>query len=409
MKRRLFLLIFSSILTATNCTTVTNVSAPQEPAGKLKPEDVGMSSEHLSRIFDVVHEAMDKEDIPGAVVLVGRRNEVVFREAIGYSQLVPNKQLMRINMMFDMASVTKPVATATSIMILVERGQLRLTDPVRNYVPNFCRYIYPDSTEAPDARIWHLLTHTSGLQPYTNADSAAAKLGRPCTIAALVSYIAELPKLNAAGDEYHYSCLGFITLAYIIQKVSGQNVAEFARENIFKPLKMDHTTYVPDRLFKPLCVPTELADGKPLRGVVHDPLARLQGGISGNAGLFSMADDLVRYARMMLNRGSLDDVRILSPVTVQRMIGIPETKAHAARGYGWVVKRGQSWVGGDLFPDGGFGHTGYTGTSLWIDPATEVFVIVLTNRVHPVDDGSVSWLRSSIANIVAGAIIIENC
>lgn len=393
----LFFLIFSS------CTTVAIVPPPETI--KPKPEDVGMSSERLARIYYVVHEAIERNYIPGALVVVGRHDTVVFREAIGHSQLVPRKKPMRANMMFDMASVTKPVATATSIMILTERGQLRLTDRVRNYVPNFCRYIFPDSTEALDARIWHLLTHTSGLQPYTNADSVAVKLGCPCTREALVNYIAELPKLNAPGDKYHYSCLGFITLAYIIEKVSGQNVAEFAQENIFQPLGMDHTTFVPDRLLKPLCVPTELNNGKPFRGVVHDPLARLQGGISGNAGLFSTVDDLSRYARMMLNSGSLDGACILSPVTVHRMIGIPTTQANAARGYGWMVKRGQSWVGGDLLPDGGFGHTGYTGTSMWIDPETEVFVIVLTNRVHPLDDGAVDWLRSSIANIVAGAVI----
>ncbi|MBM3236748.1 beta-lactamase family protein [Candidatus Poribacteria bacterium] len=406
MNLKQLFLVHSLLLSIISCTTV-RVVPPPEPVGKPIHKDVGMSSERLLRIFDVVHEAMDKEDIPGAVVLVGRYNEVIFREAIGYSQLVPNKVPMRVDLMFDMSSATKPVATATSIMILAERGQLRLTDRVRNYVPNFNRYVYPDGTEAPDARIWHLLTHTSGVPPYTDADSAAAKLGRPCTTEALVNYIAQLPKLSAPEDEYHYSCLGFITLAYIIEKVSGTNVAEFAKENIFKPLGMNYTTYVPEQLLKPLCVPTQVIDGEPLQGIVHDPLARLQGGISGNAGLFSTADDLAVYARMMLNGGIWDDARILSPVTIHRMIGIPGTKANATRGYGWVVKRGQSWVGGDLLPDGGFGHSGYTGTSMWINPTTGVFIIVLTNRVHPIDDGDVDWLRSSIANVVAGAVMEE--
>jgi len=365
----------------------------------------GVNISRFRYIDRVIEKAISKADIPGAVVLVSRHGKILWRKAYGYCQLYPQRRPMRVDMMFDMASVTKPVATATSIMILAERGQLRLTDRVSDYVPGFSRYIYPDSTQAGDARIWHLLTHTSGLQPYTNADRAADSLGRPCTTEALVNYIAHLPKLNAPGDEYHYSCLGFITLAYIIKKVSGKDVNQFAKENIFRPLGMDHTTFVPDETLRPFCVPTEVDGAQPFVGIVHDPLARLQGGISGNAGLFSTADDLAKFARMMMNGGILDGHRILSPVTVERMIHIPDTPAKAKRGYGWVVKDGISWVGGDLLPDGSYGHTGYTGTSIWMDNKTDTFIIILTNRVHPNDNGSVSWLRSSIANIVAGAIV----
>jgi serine-type D-Ala-D-Ala carboxypeptidase len=365
----------------------------------------GMNLKALAYIDSAVVRAINQEDIPGAVLLVGRRNEVVYRKAFGYSQLVPEKKPMQADMMFDMASVTKPVATATSVMILCERGQLRLTDKVSEYIPSFCRFKMADSSWAEEARIWHLLTHTSGLPSYTHADTAAVKLGRPCTRAALVEYIAHLPKANAPGDIYRYSCLGFITLAFIIEKVSGLNVHEFSQQALFKPLSMLHTTYVPDSEQLPLCVPTEVVGEKPWIGMVHDPLARLQGGISGNAGLFSTVDDLSRYCRMMLNGGVWNGVRILSPVTVKRMIHIPPTKAEAKRGYGWVVKDGQSWVGGDLLPDLSYGHTGYTGTSIWIDPETQTFIIILTNRVHPKDDGEVDTLRSSIANIVAGAII----
>jgi CubicO group peptidase (beta-lactamase class C family) len=244
------------------------------------------------------------------------------------------------------------------------------------------------------------------LQPYTNAIKAGETLGNPCTTAALADYIAVLPKLNAPGDAYHYSCLGFITLNQIIKKVSGQDVHAFSHDNIFMPLEMPHTTYIPDASLKPLCVPTEVQpDGLPLVGIVHDPLARLQSGISGNAGLYSTADDLARYCQMMLNNGKLGNVQILSPVTIQRMTQIIDTPARAARGYGWVIKKGQSWVGGDLLPDGGYGHTGYTGTSIWMDPQTRSFIIILTNRVHPKDDGDADCLRSAIANIVASAII----
>jgi len=361
--------------------------------------------ERLSRIDDAVQRAIDHQDIPGAVVLVSIGDRTVLKKAYGLSQVVPAPAPMRTDLMFDMASVTKPVATATSIMILAERGLLRLTDRVSDYVPAFSRFHKPDSSLAEGARIWNLLTHTSGLPSYTDAQKAAALLGNPCTTDSLVALIARLPKLNPPGEAYHYSCLGFITLNDIIKQVSGQNVNDFARENIFKPLGMNHTTFVPDSSLLPLCVPTEVVDGSPWRGVVHDPLARLQGGISGNAGLFSTADDLLRYCRMMLHGGTLDGVRILSPVTVERMTHLVDTPCKAARGYGWVIKAGQAWNGGDLLPDGGYGHTGYTGTSLWIDPTTRTIIIILSNRVHPKDDGEVDSLRSAIANIVAGAIL----
>lgn len=381
------------------------ISVTAETLEIVKPEHVGLDSLRLGQIAWLIQKGVTEKDIPGAVVLVARHGKIAYFEAFGQAQLQPEKQPMRKNMMFDLASVTKPVATAAVIMRLCEMGKLRLTDPVTLYVPEFCQFIQADSTKAPHARIWHLLTHTSGLLPYTNADSAAKKLGRPCSREALVNYIATLPKLNAPGDEYHYSCLGFITLAYIVEKISGQNIHEFATDHLFKPLGMNHTTYVPEKSMLNDVVPTEVKDGAPLRGTVHDPLARLQGGISGNAGLYSTATDLAIFAQMLLNGGSYQKVRIFSPVTVRRMIQIPKTRADAARGLGWVVKQGQSWVGGDLLPDGGYGHTGYTGTSIWLDPTEDLFIIILTNRVHPDDDGDVDWLRSSVANIVAGAVI----
>lgn len=371
---------------------------------KADPAKAGLERQRLEQIKTVVEKATREKLIPGAVVLVARHAQVAYFEAFGQSQLIPESQPMGKDMAFDLASVTKPVATATSIMKLCELGQLRLTDRVSMYVPEFSRFAISDSEQAEEARIWHLLTHTSGLPAYTNADSAARALGRPCTTEALVKYIAALPKLNPPGEQYRYSCLGFITLAFIVHKVTGKNIHEFSQEFIFRPLGMRHTTFVPDQSVLAQVVPTEVQNGVPWRGMVHDPLARLQGGISGNAGLFANAEDLAIYAQMLLNGGIYDQVRILSPVTVKRMTQITETKANAARGLGWVVKRGESWLGGDLLPDGGFGHTGYTGTSIWIDPTEDLFIIILTNRVHPADKGNVDGLRSAIANIVASAI-----
>jgi len=386
----------------------SSLRCARQPHGSLPQTaelSAGMLVSRLQQIDRVVQRAIDDGDIPGAVVLVGRSDRVVFCRAYGQSRQLPTPAPMRTDLRFDLASLTKPVATATSVLLLIERGDLRLTDRVSDYVPNFSRIFLPDGSPGEEARIQHLLTHTSGLPAYTSCQSAADSLGQPCSTADLVHYIAALPKEYAPGERTLYSCLGYITLGYIIEKISGKNLDQFSHEHVFAPLGMLNTGFVPADSIRYFCVPTEMVGDTALQGVVHDPLARLQGGISGNAGLFSTAQDLWRFARMVLNGGELDSQRVLSPMTINRMVKTSGASHLSPRGLGWVVKQGTSWVGGDLFPDGGYGHTGYTGTSLWIDPTSETAVIVLTNRVHPQDDGSVDWLRSSIANIVAAAIV----
>jgi len=363
-----------------------------------------MSSERLSRLDDIIAQAIAQQEIPGAVLLVMRHGHIVLHKAYGNAQLVPERRTMSTDMIFDLASITKPVATATSVMILVEQGKLRLHDKVKLFVPEFTPFQESGGKQAEDACVWHLLTHTSGLPPYTNADSLARRYGKPCPIDSLVAFIARLKKLNPPGEEFHYSCLGFILLAQIVHKVSGQPLDQFAREHIFKPLGMSSTTFCPGAELLPRVVPTEVVDGAPLRGVVHDPLARLQGGVSGNAGLFSSAEDLAVFAHMMLNRGHYGKVRVLSPLTVRLMTSVYPEAARTGRGLGWDVSSAYASNGGELFASG-YGHTGYTGTSLWIDPATDTAVILLANRVHPKDVGSVVRLRSTVANVVAGAIV----
>ncbi|MDZ7374870.1 MAG: beta-lactamase family protein [candidate division KSB1 bacterium] len=376
-----------------------------DPPPVVPPEAVGMSSERLRRLDALVEEAIANQDIPGAVLLVARKGKVVWRKAYGRSQLVPSVEPMRVDGIFDLASITKPVATASAVMLLVEEGRLRLQDPVRLHIPEFSPYVDPEGRTAEDARIFHLLTHTSGLPAYINADTAAAVLGRPCTREDLARYIARLPKIAAPGKVFRYSCLGFITLAAIVERVSGRPFDQFARERLFEPLGMRDTGFVPPPEKLHRVVPTEVVDGKPLRGVVHDPLARLQNGVSGNAGLFSTADDLLRFSLMLLNEGELDGVRLFSPLSVRAMTSVYPAVAFAGRGLGWDIASDYSSNGGDLFPPSGFGHTGYTGTSLWIDKQTQTVVILLANRVHPVDDGSVVRLRSLVANVVASAIV----
>jgi CubicO group peptidase (beta-lactamase class C family) len=375
-------------------------SLPTSSAG-----DAGMSKERLSLVHGIIREAIARKEFPGAVLLVARQGKIVLRESYGDSQWVPDRKPMSADMIFDLASVTKPVATATSILILAEQGRISLWDKVKMHIPEFVPYKDEWGIAAEDARIWNLLTHTSGLPPYTNADAAAKKLGNPCRTEDLVQLIAALPKTHPPGAAFHYSCLGYITLAQIVRNISGKTLAEFAQENIFKPLGMRHTFYNPPPDVRGLCVPTQVIDGRPLVGVVHDPLARLQGGISGNAGLFSTADDLAVFAQMILNQGESKGARILSPLAVERMTSIYPKAADFGRGLGWDLSSAYAGNGGDLFGPKSFGHSGYTGTSIWIDPETETIVIFLTNSVHPDDKGQIVPLRSRVANVVAAAIV----
>ena len=370
-----------------------------------RPEAVGLSSERLKLLEQFLVDCIQQKYFPGAVIIVGRHDRIVFRQAYGQAQWVPEPKPMKIDMLFDLASLTKPVATATSIMILVERGKLSLHDKVRDYIPEFSVYKDEKGQKGEEARLWHLLTHTSGLPAYTNAEEVARLYGSPCPTETLVKHIASLKKEFPPGKDFRYSCLGYITLAYIIQKVTGKDIATFARENIFLPLSMKRTFFNPPPEMKEECVATEVIAGKPLIGVVHDPLARLQGGISGNAGLFSTADDLALFARMMLHQGELDGQRILSPLSVRRMTEIYPEVLFSGRGLGWDINSPYSTNRGDLFGRSSYGHTGYTGTSIWIDPETKTFVIFLTNRVHPDDKGVIIPVRSRVANLVAAAII----
>jgi len=370
-----------------------------------RPGDGGMSGARLRRLDAIVREAVSRKEFPGAVLLVGRNGKTVYRKAFGESQWVPDHVPIKTDMIFDLASLTKPVATATSIMILVEQGRLSLDEKVKDYVPGFSAFTDGEGKPGGDARIWHLLTHTSGLPPYTDAAEAEKHFGGPCSTAQLVDYISGLKKTDPPGQAFHYSCLGYITLAHILDKITGLTVASFSRENIFKPLGMEHTFFVPDEKYIDQCVPTQVIDGRPLRGVVHDPLARLQGGISGNAGLFSTAADLAIFAEMMLGQGRYRDVRILGPLAAARMVSVWPKAAFAGRGLGWDILSAYSTNRGDLFGPDSYGHSGYTGTSIWIDPETRTYVIFLTNSVHPDDKGSVLTLRSRVANVVAGSIL----
>jgi CubicO group peptidase (beta-lactamase class C family) len=277
-------------------------------------------------------------------------------------------------------------------MVLVDRKEIELTDYAVKYLPAFA------CNGKEQVRIEHLLNHTSGLPPYTNANELEEQFASPCP-EKVIEKICGMKALSKPGEELRYSCLGYIILAKVAEAVTGQTVADVAAEDIFKPLKMTRTAFNPPESWMGDIAATQFSQGRLLRGTVHDPLARLMGGISGNAGLFSTAYDLSIYCRMLLNNGKLNRVRILSPEAVA-MLTAAQTHGRA---YGFDVSSGYSWVKGSHAPEKAFCHTGFTGTSIVCDPASKVYVIILTNRTYPSDKGTSKAVRTKVADIVFGA------
>ena len=375
-----------------------------------------MSSDRLAKIDEAVLESIARKDTPGAVVLVARKDRVVYRKAFGDRAIEPRREPMAVDTIFDLASLTKIVATATSMMILVERGKVSLADPAALYIPEFGKFGKERIT------IEQLMTHRAGLPPDNEIADYVGKIDP-------IEKICELRLSYEPGTRFVYSDVGFIVAAEIIRRVSGDRIDYFARQHIFKPLGMINTLFITpvvvgtlkeieqaggnDRavhVFKPpldlfeRVAPTEIREGRWMRGEVHDPRAYEMGGAAGHAGLFSTADDLAIFCQMILNKGEYNGVRILAPYTVERMVSAQTMPSSQMRGIGWDVNTSYSSNRGDLFPVGTFGHTGFTGTSIWLDPASETFVVLLTNRVHPNGKGDVIRLRSAVSSIVAGAI-----
>jgi uncharacterized protein YbbC (DUF1343 family)/CubicO group peptidase (beta-lactamase class C family) len=371
-----------------------------------EPESVGMSSQHLARIDEIVSQGLTEKRMPGCVVCVGRRGKIVLLKAYGNKRVQPDERPMTTDTVFDMASITKPVATATSIMLLVERGQLKLGQRVSSIIPEFA------ANDKDNITIFDLLTHQSGLLP----DNAVGDYehGREEAI----KKICELKLQAPTGTRFIYSDVNFILLGEVIRRISGKDVHEFSQENIFRPLGMRETGYLPREELKRRAAPTEQRDGKWIQGEVHDPRAYLLGGVAGHAGLFSTAEDLAIYAQMMLGGGQYNGVRIPAPQTVATMTrgykllggarstmeGMPPNPPVYLRGLGWDKRTGYSINRGELMTDSAFGHGGFTGTVLWIDPELDLFVIFLSNRVHPDGKGLVNPLAGRIGTVAAGAI-----
>ncbi|MBM3882018.1 MAG: DUF1343 domain-containing protein [Verrucomicrobia bacterium] len=347
----------------------------------------------LAEIDAAIAQAVADNRCPGGVLWL-ERHGAAYRKAYGRRALVPAEEPMTQDTIFDAASITKVAACTPAIMLLVERGQVQLDAPVKTYLPEF-------SGEGRDAvTVRHLLTHTSGLRP-----DISLKPEWSGYAAALALCYAE--KLQAQpGDRVIYSDTGPILLGEVVRRLTGQPLDQFLAREVYGPLKMVDTGFNPSPAKRERIAPTEVENGQPVRGVVHDPRARRMGGVAGHAGLFTTASDLARFARMMLNQGELDGVRLFRPETVRLMTQV-QTPAHltARRGLGWDI--GSSYAGqrGTVFPLGGYGHTGWTGTSLFIDPFSGTFIIFLSNRNHPTEAGNVIALRRQLATLAAQAVI----
>jgi uncharacterized protein YbbC (DUF1343 family)/CubicO group peptidase (beta-lactamase class C family) len=372
-------IVVCGILVATSLTALASADA-KRPAAAIR----------LHSVDAAIEQAIHDGNIPGAVLVVGHNGHVIYRKAYGNRALEPRREPMTLDTIFDLASLTKVIAATTAVMQLVEHGKVRLNDPVAKYLPEFAQ------NGKDDVTIRQLLTHYSGLAP--DLDLKMPWEGKDT---AYRMAFAETPD-NPPGSRFSYSDINFIVLGALVERVSGESLDQYCERHIFSPLKMRHTRFLPPAAWRAKIAPTQYDENEHmLRGVVHDPTARRMGGVAGHAGLFSTADDLAKFAQALLNGGG----GILSPLSVEKMTQ-PEQppSAPVLRGFGWDIDSPFSTNRGDLLPIGSYGHTGFTGTSLWIDPTTQTYIILLTNAVHPRGKGNAIALRSEVATAVAAAL-----
>ncbi len=347
----------------------------------------------LGGVDAIIEQAVADGNIPGAVLVVGHDGAVVYRKAYGSRALEPRREPMTLDTVFDLASLTKVIATTTAMMQLFEQGKVRMNDPVAKYLPEFAQNGKEDIT------IRQLMTHYSGLA--TDLDLTTPWEGK--NTAYQLAFVE--PPETTPGSGFVYSDINFIMLGALVERVSGETLDAYATKHIFAPLKMTRTRFVPPASWRAKIAPTQYDENEHmLRGVVHDPTARRMGGVAGHAGLFSTADDLAKFVQALSNGGG----GILSAVTVEKMTS-PEQppSAPVLRGFGWDIDSPFSSSRGDLLPVGSFGHTGFTGTSVWIDPTTQTYIILLTNAVHPRGKGNAIGLRTKVATEVAASLVLN--
>jgi uncharacterized protein YbbC (DUF1343 family)/CubicO group peptidase (beta-lactamase class C family) len=351
--------------------------------------DAQQNEPALSVVDPIVQSAIENHEVPGAVLLVGHDGRVIYRKAYGMRSVEPTRSAMTLDTVFDIASLTKVVATTTAAMQLVEQGKLRLNDPVVKYLPEF------GQNGKSEITVRDLLTHYSGLPP--GLELKPSWTGRDTGYSMAFSVTPVAPP----ESRFIYSDVDFIVLGAIVERVTGMTLDAYCANSIFAPLTMTRTRFLPPAAWFPQIAPTEYDErGQMLRGVVHDPTVRRMGGVAGEAGVFSTADDLAKFAQALLSGTS-----VLSPAVIQKMT-TPQQPANAStlRGLGWDIDSPMSHNRGELLPVGSFGHTGFTGTSLWIDPTTNTYIVLLTNAVHPRGQGSAISLRSKVATAIAAAL-----
>ena len=356
------------------------------------PRKAAPAPSRLPGLDAIVEDAIQDRQIPGVVVLVWHDGQVVYRKAFGDRSIEPRREAMTVDTVFDIASLTKVVATTVAVMQLVQKGEIRVNEPVAKYIPEFAQ------NGKEDVTIRQLLTHFSGLPE--DLDLTQTWQGHDT---ALQMAYAQKP-IDPPGSRFLYSDINFIVLGGLVEQVSGMSLDQYCRQHIFTPLAMSHTRFLPPPSWLMDIAPTQFDEqGRMLRGIVHDPTARRMGGVAGHAGVFSTADDLSKLAQFLLTGGP-----VLSPLMIEKMTTPQQPPtATVLRGFGWDIDSPFSSNRGDLLPVGSFGHTGFTGTSLWIDPTTRTFIILLANAVHPRGKGSAVALRSKIATAVAAELSLS--
>jgi CubicO group peptidase (beta-lactamase class C family) len=368
--------------------------APQPGSGKTGANgSVEVDNPRLAPIAVATQEEIDAGHIPGAVVLVGHRGRVVYCKAFGQRCLAPLCQPMTVDTIFDIASLTKVVATTTAIMQLSDRGLLKIDDPVAKYWPEF------GQNGKDNITLRQLLTHTSGLRAEINPRA------RWTDCRGALEAIALDHPLRPPGTDFRYSDVNFIVLGEIVRRVSGQPLEEYCAQNIFTPLNMRQTSFKPPWTWLTCIAPSNMIKGYLRWGEVQDPTSYRLGGVAGPPGVLSTAADVAAVGQMLLDRGELGGKRLLSPKTVAAMTRPQNTPGIITRrGLGWDIQSAYSKEFNASFPAGSFGHTGYTGTSIWIEPHFQTCLIILTNRLHPRGKGQVKPLRAKIAAAVAAAL-----
>lgn len=395
---------FALLLFAALCPAA---EPPAVPLAKLN--ELGFDEAKLAGIEEIIATGIAEKKMPGCVVAFGRQGKLAWLKAYGNKRVEwegEPAEPMTTDTVFDLASLTKPIATATSVMLLVEQGKVKLDEPVATYLPKFADTGDEDADKQKrSVTVRHLLVHTAGLI----ADNPIGDYEHGVEEAR--ARLLKLKLRTPAGENFVYSDVNFLTLGLLIEKVSGQNVHEFSQANIFKPLGMNETTYVPGEALQKRTAPTQRRKDAWMQGEVHDPRAYLLDGIAGHAGLFSTAQDLARYASAMLNRGEYAGTRIMKEDTWQLMTtpnAVPAKrnngeKYEGRRGLGWDMRTGFSTNAGAGRSQKAFGHGGFTGTVIWIDPEQDWFFIFLSNRVHPDGKGLVNPLAGEIATLVSEA------